>query len=80
MNFAMPAIRFRPYCLLAFLPLAAGAALSALAAPETPGTIPSPPTTSQQKSLLLQMQDAFTNIAQTVEPSRRQHQIRAPAQ
>ena len=35
----------------------------------TAGTIPSPPTTSEQKSLLIQMQDAFTNIAQTVEPT-----------
>jgi len=33
------------------------------------GAIPAPPTTPQQKSLLVQMQDAFTGIAQTVEPS-----------
>ena len=39
------------------------------AAPETPGNLPVPPTTSEQKTLLMQMQDAFTNIAQTVEPT-----------
>ena len=38
------------------------------AAPETAGNLPVP-TTPQQKSALLQMQDAFTNIAQTVEPT-----------
>ena len=44
--------------------------LSALhAAPETPGNLAAPPTTSEQKTLLVQMQDAFTNIAQTVEPT-----------
>lgn len=41
-----------------------------MAAPgATAGTIPAPPNTPQQQSLLLQMQDAFTNIAQTVEPT-----------
>ena len=40
----------------------------AFAAPTTPGTLP-PPTTPAQKSVLLQVQDAFTNIAQTVEPT-----------
>ena len=38
------------------------------AAPATTGNLPAP-TTPQQKSTLLQMQDAFTNIAQTVEPT-----------
>ncbi|BDI32167.1 hypothetical protein CCAX7_42180 [Capsulimonas corticalis] len=41
-----------------------------LAAPAKPaGTIPPPPTSPEQKSLLLDMQDAFTKIAKTVEPS-----------
>jgi len=40
-----------------------------LGAPETPGNLAAPPTTSEQKTLLVQMQDAFTNIAQTVEPT-----------
>ena len=53
----------------AFLSLLIALAVPALAAPQTAGTIPRPPNTSEQKSLLLQMQDAFTNIAQTVEPS-----------
>jgi len=51
--------------------LLTGLALSAspaFAAPTTPGTLP-PPTTPMQKSVLLQVQDAFTNIAQTVEPT-----------
>lgn len=55
-----------------FLPLLALPAFSGLAhaAPgATAGTIPSPPTTAAQKSMLTQMQDAFTNIAQTVEPT-----------
>ena len=34
-----------------------------------PGAIATPPTTPEQKTLLVQMQDAFTNIAQTVEPT-----------
>lgn len=62
----------RPFIIL---PLLAGLVSptflgSAHAAPgATAGTIPSPPTTSAQKSLLMQMQDAFANIAQTVEPT-----------
>jgi hypothetical protein len=40
----------------------------AWAAPQTAGNLPAP-TTPQQKSALLQMQDAFTSIAQTVEPT-----------
>jgi serine protease Do len=44
------------------------AASSAWAAPQTTGNLPAP-TTPQQKSALLQMQDAFTSIAQTVEPT-----------
>ena len=57
------------------LPLLAGLAAPGLLGPAhaapgaTAGTIPSPPTTAAQKSMLLQMQDAFTNIAQTVEPT-----------
>ncbi len=57
------------------LPLLAGLTMpgfvgAAHAAPgATAGTIPSPPTTAAQKSMLLQMQDAFTNIATTVEPT-----------
>jgi len=57
------------------LPLLAGLAAPAFLGPAhaapgaTAGTIPSPPNTSEQKSLLMQMQDAFTNIAQTVEPT-----------
>ena len=43
-------------------------AASVSAAPTTPGNLP-PPTTPQQKSVLVQLQDAFTNIAQTVEPT-----------
>jgi len=54
---------------LSLLPLFTTLALPAFAAPQTAGTIPSPPNTTQQQSLLVQMQDAFTNIAQTVEPS-----------
>ena len=56
---------FHPLLLLTGLALAAG---SAGAAPQTPGSLP-PPTTPQQKSVLLQTQDAFTSIAQTVEPT-----------
>lgn len=51
--------------------LMAGLAVSAtpvFAAPTAPGTLP-PPTTPAQRSVLLQVQDAFTNIAQTVEPT-----------
>lgn len=44
------------------------AAAQAWADPQTPGNLPAP-TTPQQKSALLQMQDAFTSIAQTVEPT-----------
>jgi serine protease Do len=33
------------------------------------GAIPTPPTTQQEQSTLMQMQDAFTKIAQTVEPT-----------
>lgn len=38
------------------------------AAPTTVGTL-APPTTPEQKTLLVQMQDAFVGIAQTVEPT-----------
>ena len=51
--------------------LLAGFALTAAsvsADPVTPGNLPAP-TTAQQKSVLVQVQDAFTNIAQTVEPT-----------
>ena len=66
----MPAARHnRSRNAFALLPLLAGLTLPCLAAPETPGTLPAPPVSTAQKSLLLQMQDAFTNIAQTVEPS-----------
>ncbi|MGI4791517.1 MAG: trypsin-like peptidase domain-containing protein [Janthinobacterium lividum] len=41
---------------------------SAQAAPKTAGNLPVP-TTPQQKSALVQLQDAFTGIAQTVEPT-----------
>ena len=51
--------------LLALLPLSAGAATGPLPA----GPLAPPPTTQQQKSMLLEMQDAFTKIADTVEPS-----------
>jgi serine protease Do len=47
-------------------------ALLALAAParaQTEGRLPPPPTTSTQHSLLVQVQEAFTKIAATVEPS-----------
>ena len=47
-----------------FLLTAAGV----FADPATPGNLPAP-TTPQQKSVLVQVQDAFTNIAQTVEPT-----------
>ena len=65
----MPARRSTVFTLFAglSLPLCLGMAQAAPGA--TAGTIPAPPNTSQQKSLLLQMQDAFTNIAQTVEPT-----------
>ena len=58
---------------LCLLSLAAGPGLAqAPAGPPPPrmtgGVIPTP-TTPQQKSLLVQMQDAFINIAQTVEPT-----------
>ena len=46
----------------------AGTAHGVWAAPKTPGNLPAP-TTPQQKSVLIQMQDAFTSIAQTVEPT-----------
>ncbi len=61
-------VRFRIFFGLIGVAVSVGAH-PAPAAPATAGTIPSPPTTTQQKTLLLQMQDAFTNIAQTVEPS-----------
>lgn len=51
--------------------LLAGFALTAAhvaAEPATPGNLPAP-TTPQQKSVLVQVQDAFTSIAQTVEPT-----------
>ncbi len=51
--------------------LLAGLVLTAAgvsADPATPGNLPAP-TTPQQKSVLVQVQDAFTNIAQTVEPT-----------
>jgi len=52
--------------LLALLPLAARSApVRRLPA----GTISTPPTTQQQKSMLTEMQDAFTKIADTVEPT-----------
>jgi serine protease Do len=65
----MPAYRFAVFTLFVALsvPLSLGAAQAAPGA--TDGTIPAPPNTTQQKSLLLQMQDAFTNIALTVEPT-----------
>lgn len=56
---------------LRFLVLLTGLALTAASAsadPATPGNLPAP-TTPQQKTVLVQMQDAFTNIAQTVEPT-----------
>lgn len=56
---------FRTFGLLAGLALTA---TGAGAEPATPGNLP-PPTTPQQKSALVQVQDAFTNIAQTVEPT-----------
>ena len=71
----MSAYRSRLRRLFALLPLLTGLAAPALLPPAhaspsaTAGTIPSPPNTSEQKSLLVQMQDAFTNIAQTVEPT-----------
>ncbi len=54
-----------PTLLLAGLVLVSA---GASAAPTSPGSLP-PPTTPSQKSALLQMQEAFTNIAQTVEPT-----------
>jgi serine protease Do len=46
-----------------------GLTACALASPDgTAGTL-LPPTTQPQRSALMQMQDAFTNIAQTVEPT-----------
>ncbi len=56
---------FRTFGLLAVLALIA---TGAGAEPATPGNLPAP-TTPQQKSALVQVQDAFTNIAQTVEPT-----------
>ena len=62
---------YRSVALTLFVGLSTSLPLStAHAAPgATAGTIPAPPNTSQQKSLLVQMQDAFTNIAETVEPT-----------
>jgi len=54
----------RPLLLAGFILAAA----HAWADPQTAGNLPAP-TTPQQKSALLQMQDAFTSIAQTVEPT-----------
>lgn len=54
-----------PTLLLAGMALTSGVAS---AAPQTTGSLP-PPTTPSQKSALLQMQEAFTSIAQTVEPT-----------
>ncbi len=51
--------------LLAILPAAHGASLVSL--PQ--GAVPPPPTTPQEKTVLIQVQDAFTKIAQTVEPT-----------
>ena len=71
----MPASRLRLRRSYFLLPLLTGLAAPAFLSPAhaapggTDGTIPAPPTTSAQKSLLVQMQDAFTNIAQTVEPT-----------
>ena len=76
-----PCPRFRrPYALF---PLLVGLTLTGLLGPAhaapgdlhtapgglTAGTIPNPPTTPLQKSMLLQVQDAFINIAQAVEPT-----------
>ncbi len=47
--------------------LLTGFSISLYAAPVAPPNVP--PTTAQQKTLLVQMQDAFTSIAQTVEPT-----------
>ncbi len=71
----MPASRLRLRRPFPLLPLLAGLAAPGLLSPAhaapggTAGTIPSPPTTAAQKSMLTQMQDAFINIAQTVEPT-----------
>ncbi len=60
---------FRSSILSASLALAAAlTAAGAGADPATPGNLPAP-TTPQQKTVLVQLQDAFTNIAQTVEPT-----------
>ena len=70
----MPESRLRLRRSFVLLPLLAGLAAPGLLGPAraepgaTAGTIPSP-TTPDQKSMLTQMQDAFTNIAQTVEPT-----------
>ena len=70
----MPASRSRPRRLLVLLPLLAGLVAPGVFCPTqaapgaTAGTIPSP-TTPEQKTMLMQMQDAFTSIAQTVEPT-----------
>ena len=64
-----PSVLHNSYILL---PLLAGMTAPGLLGPAQAaptGTIPSPPTTAAQKSMLMQMQDAFTNIATTVEPT-----------
>jgi len=66
----MPASRpRRPFFLLPLLTLPSLLGPAHAAPGATAGTIPSPPTTPTQNSMLTQMQDAFTTIAQTVEPT-----------
>ena len=63
----MPTFAFFASRLLLVAGLTSAAGGSAWAAPQTAGTLPPP--TPQQKSVLLQTQDAFTSIARTVEPT-----------